>query len=56
MEYFWEKNGGKEISEEIVPDSSEKYCIPEPLRKISVQGISYFPPIKENMKTEWIIY
>ena len=40
------ENRGKEISEEIDPDSPEKYCMPEPLWKMSLQGINFFPPIK----------
>ncbi len=42
------ENRGKEICEEIDPDSPEKYCMPEPLWKMSLQGISYFPPIKNK--------
>jgi len=40
------ENRGNEIMEEIDPDSPEKYCWPEPLWKIGLQGISYFPPVK----------
>ena len=40
------ENRGKEISEEIDPNLPEKYCMPEPLWKMSLQGINYFPAIK----------
>ena len=40
------ENRGKEISEEIDPDLPEKYCMPEPLWKMSLQGINFFPSIK----------
>ena len=40
------ENRGNEISEEIDPEKPEIYCMPEPLWKMSLQGINYFPPIK----------
>ena len=40
------ENRGNEISEEIDPDHPEKYCMPEPLWKMSLEGINYFPNIK----------
>ena len=40
------ENRGKEIKEEIDPEQPEIYCMPEPLWKMSLQGINYFPPIK----------
>ena len=40
------ENRGKEIKEEIDPEHPEIYCMPEPLWKMSLQGINYFPPIK----------
>ena len=40
------ENRGKEIKEEIDPEHPEIYCMPEPLWKVSLQGINYFPPIK----------
>ena len=40
------ENRGNEISEEIDPEHPEKYCMPEPLWKMCLQGIVYFPNIK----------
>ena len=40
------ENRGNEISEEIDPEHPEKYCMPEPLWKMCLQGIGYFPNIK----------
>ena len=40
------ENRGNEISEEIDPEHPEKYCMPEPLWKMSLEGINYFPNIK----------
>ena len=40
------ENRGKEIREEIDPEHPEIYCMPDPLWKMSLQGINYFPTIK----------
>jgi 2,4-dienoyl-CoA reductase-like NADH-dependent reductase (Old Yellow Enzyme family) len=40
------ENRGKEIEVEINPEHPEIYCMPDQLWKMSIQGISYFPPIK----------
>ena len=40
------ENWGNEISEEIDPEHPEKYCMPEPLWKMSLEGINFFPNIK----------
>ena len=40
------ENRGNEIEVEIDPEHPEIYCMPDQLWKMSIQGISYFPPIK----------
>ena len=40
------ENRGKEIREEIDPEHPEIYCMPDPLWKMSLQGINYFPTLK----------
>ena len=40
------ENRGKEIREEIDPEHPEIYCMLDPLWKMSLQGINYFPTIK----------
>ena len=37
---------GDKIDVELDPEHPEKYCMPEPLWKMSLEGINYFPNIK----------
>ena len=40
------ENKGDQLDLELDPDHPEKYAMPEPLWKMSLQGINYFPAIK----------
>ena len=40
------ENKGKELELAIDPEHPEKYAMPDNLWKMSISGLSYFPPIK----------
>ena len=46
LDILLKENRGKEIREEIEPEYPEIYWMPDPLLKMSLEGINYFSTLK----------